>query len=518
MNAESRSLRRRLTATVVAFVTVALVITGCRSAVEVAAPDPSATPVSGGTVNVMLALDAQPSKMWTTRGGNVPWVGNVIEPLVRKIPGTTETNGVLATEWTISDDAKSIDVTLREGVKFHTGKELTAADVQFTFETAKDPVNAAQFGYVANDIKSIDIEDDYHFTVTFNNPTGNVLDFFEGTPIVDSETWAGYLDGSQVNGTGPYIWEEWVPGATLSLVRNDDYWDDPAYIERIEYSVISDGTAQVSALRSGAAQLGGLQNSDAVTFEGGGFTLGGNVQAVYTFGMNITLPPFDNKDVRQAIGYAIDRERINDQVIGGLGTPGTLWWSPDEPGFDPELNEAYTYDPELAKKMIKDAGAEGAEFQIMLLANPLWQSTYDILQRNLEDVGLKPSAITLAAPEFDAAQASGNMGPGFVQIWTTSLSAASLMGALPPLRPGNPSQFNTDEYNDLRSDLVSATNPEDSAAAVEALSELMLEEAFTQPILQAPALVVTSDEVQGMEWTNRNVYLFHDAYLPALAD
>lgn len=501
--------RRNLTSVTAVFIALALVA-GSQTA------NADSQPTRGGSVTVVTPADPQPANIFAPRAGNSAWWAGVFEPLTRRDPKTSKPQPVLATSWKIAKDGLSINIKLRKGVTFQSGKPFTAQDVKFTFQKVTDPTHPAQFAFVAQQFTEIDVTGPLALTIKFKTPLSNIFDFFEGTPIVDSQTFAGLADGSKVIGTGPYKFTNWKPGASFVLQRYDGYWNkSAAYLDTINYAVISDGTAQVSALRSQRALISGLSASDAVNFQGdSGYSLALAGGYIATLGMDITKAPFTNQSVRQAVGFAIDRNRINKQVAAGLGTPTDLFWRPSEPGYVQSQPSLYTYNPAKAKKMISDAGFAGASVPIVIDAVPLWQSIFEILQNNLAAVGLVATAVTQNDAQFNQGQTGGEMGPAFLNIHgQVGLSAASLISSTPALRPTNPSKFYPAQYQTLRQNLLATTTKPASAKALAALSAYMLDQAFTQPILQAPNAIVISKQLLGMAFTVNGSFLFGSAYL-----
>ena len=353
-------------------------------------------------------------------------------------------------------------------------------------------------------------------TINFSSPLSNIYDFLDQTVIVDQETYANLGDGSEVIGTGPYEFVNWTPGASYTLERYEDYRDEEvANIDSIEYAVILDATAELSAVRSGRVQVAyGLSTNDVQEFVGNDqYTVVDSGGTIYPFGMNTTIAPFDNAEVRQALFYAVDSERINDQIMEGTGTITDLFWSPNTPGYSQDLAETYTYDPELATQMIEDAGATGTEVPIVFMQTPVMSSVFEIVANNLAAIGLEATAVPLDSPTFIARQIDGDLGPVFLGTHgQIGRGPATLLDSLPTLREGNPSQFWTDEYEELRQGVKTAS-ADDSVQALEALSAYMVEQAFVLPILQAPRQVIVSNEVEGLEIGLFSELIAHNAYV-----
>lgn len=494
----------------------ALAVTGC---VAPEAGDTSDEPVSGGTLVVAQASDFQPQVVLGLRGGNVGWVANVFEPLARVDAETGEPEPVLAAAWTFAADGLSVDIDLRDDVTFHSGRQMTADDVKWTIDFSTTPEAASQFAFIAKQFSSVEVTSPTTLTISFAQQMSHSVffDYIEQTYILDQETVAGLADGSQVVGTGPFVWGEYSPGVSLTLDRYEDYRDvDTTYLDSIEFNRAADSTALLSALRSTAAQVGlaltlvdaqGLASDPAFQVIDSGGT-------IYPFGVDVNVAPFDDVRVRQALQYAIDRDRINEQVFAGAGTPTDLFWSPTAPGVTEELATHYTYDPDKARELIEEAGATGADVPITVLAQPLLQSEYEIIANNLTEVGLSPRAVPVDEATFNSMQNQGQMGPAFLLLHgQVGFGETTMLNSLPSLRANNPSHFDSPEYQELRNALIAAIDQDEIATATADLSEYMLEQAWTVPILQARGKIVLTTTVHDVATTKRGYLLFNTAFI-----
>lgn len=466
------------------------------------------------SITVVQGPDAQPRNILPTRGGNLPWIKSVFETLTLRDRETGEPQPLLATGWQLADDGLSISIELRDDVTFHTGRPMTADDVKFSFETAAEPSTAAQTGFIAREFSAIDVVSPTELTIAFAKPLPSLFDFFEETSIIDRETYDNRADGSQVVGTGPYTFASWTPKAEIALERYDGYRDpNAAQIDVINHAIIRDPTAILAALRSGRAQIAfNLVPRIAQTLERDpNYTLNPGGGAIFPLGLNVTKAPFDNKSVRQAIGYAIDRERINDQVFAGIGTATPLFWNAaDATGLD-DLSGSYEYDPEKAKAMIDAAGASGSAVKIIIPAIPPNRATAEIVQNNLTEIGFEVEVEVLDVPTYDKRQVAGDLDESFILIHgLVGYSADTLLSAAPSLREGNPSQFWTPEYQSLRDDLQAAS-ADDRPVALRALSEYMVDEAFSLAIVQSANTTVISRTVEGAVISRRGHLLLGGA-------
>lgn len=491
-----------------------LSLTGCASAVGEAA-GPASGPVRGGVLNLAANADAQPAFVLANRAGNWLWRRLVFEPLA-ELDGSGAPRPVLAKSWTFDEARTKVTVELRDDVKFHSGRAMTAADVVFSLEQAADPVNASQLAAVAKKITKIEADGDHRVVLTLSRPTDSLFDLFHLTMIVDRETFAGLADGSKVIGTGPFVWKEWKPGASLGLERNPSYRvPGRPYLDGVTVSVITDPTALQSALRGGRVHLAaGIGTMDAgLLTKDEKFTLENAGGVFYPLGLDVTAAPFDKKEARQAVAYAIDRERIKDQVFGGDATVSDLWWSPDQDGYPADLAKKYSYDPAKAKALVEQAGVKGAKVPITLANLPVPQSIFEIVQNNLREAGFEPVASVLDTAQFDARQVKGDLGPAFLLLHgMVGFSAATILDAMPSLRAGNPSKFAGAKYGELRAAVQEATDAT-RADALSGLSEYLLDEAFSNITVVANQYHVRAQALQGVGVVALGSVVATDAYL-----
>jgi peptide/nickel transport system substrate-binding protein len=299
----------------------------------------------------------------------------IFESLVAPHRETLEPVGILAESWEVNEDATVYIFHLRDGVFWHDGEPFTANDVKFTYELHMNPeVGSSYTTDLQSKIESIEVIDD--LTVQFNL-TGTLVDFGVDIGvynIVAEHIWADIpaanvvsdpgatgTDPSRVVGTGPFIFNEWILGEQVSAVRNDNYWGGAPYLDEYIFKPVPDTSALVAQLRTGEVDFGAVQESALREFEG--------VQDVrifdyptqsFTFyGTNLdpektTL--FQDREVRQAMLYAIDRQALLDSIRFGygevaVGTMPVISWA-----YNPDEITSYDYDPEMAEQLLEEAG------------------------------------------------------------------------------------------------------------------------------------------------------------------
>lgn len=485
----------------------ALGVTGlasCTSAVQQAEEqgNASAEPVSGGTLTIAQSADIQLDNLQASRTGNGSFAENVFDTLT-----TLDADGApqprLAESWEMAEDQTSMTIALRSGVTFHDGRDLTAEDVKFTLEQVAE--SSAQLAFIAQKISSIELTGDTGLALTFSEAVPNIFDLFEQTFVVDPDSADDLVGGTRVNGTGPFVFGEWVPGSSLSLTRNDAYWGDPPYLDGIDIAVITDSTALLNAVRSNRSQVAlGMSMQDINSFaENPAFEIIVNSGSIFPLGLDAEDELLSSQDVRQAINYSIDRERIATQVFGDAGTPTALPWPLDTDGYPSDLSSTYAYDLDKAKQMIKDAGAEGAAVTLTVNGLPQNISIAEVVRNNLEEAGLVPTIETLDSPAFNEAQIAGDLGMSYLPVHgLDGLTPITLLDRLPSYREGNSSHFWTDEYEQLRRDVTEATE-DDYAAALEALSQYVLEQAWAVNVVYVEGRTLVATSAHDTVWSAR---------------
>nr|WP_258562779.1 ABC transporter substrate-binding protein [Nocardioides sp. MAH-18] len=427
----------------------------------------------------------------------------------------------LATSWEQADDGLSLTLQLRDDVKFHSGRDFTSKDVEFSIKTWADPTWTVQLQRTAAAITGFDTTDPHAITLTFDHPLSNVFDLLDMLPIIDSESIDELKQGKAYVGTGPFVFESWTPSSKLEFTRNDDYWGDEPHLDGIEVDIVSDPQAQVSQLRSGQLDLiTGASNRDLETlgkdskFSVTGFD--GAAQQIYV-GADLTNPNLDDLELRKAIAYAVDRERIVDEVFRGVGTPINLPWPDYSPAYDAAGNETYPYDPDQAKGIVTKLG----DLPTLPLAYPAGNANYEqvaqIVQANLEAVGIKTELQPTEYSQFIKQLIGGTMGGLWIlqhayAHYTPSTLAVS---AYPFNADKNASHFESAEYK-RHAEAAWGAPSGDSPEAIEnyqALNKDLLDNLFLIELALLHFQVASTPDVQDFTMSKRGELDFRATYL-----
>ncbi len=329
---------------------------------------------------------------------------NVFDGLVRYKDGTLEVEPALATEWTISEDGTVYTFTLREGVRFHDGAPFDAAAVKFNFDRMLDETHPYHdtgpfpLAFFFSAVESVEAVDDRTVQFTLNAPYAPFLsNLAYPTGLLVSplsvETHGADV-GRNPAGTGPFRFVEWRSNEAVVVEANADYWDGAPALEAVVFRPITDANTRTAEMLAGGIDLMVEVPPVALSeFAGDGFTV--HEQAgphVWFLILNAKEGPFADKRVRQAANYAINKEALVNDVLEGTAEVAA---GPTPPAFAWAYNEAlepYPYDPDKARALLAEAGAEGAELTFYVteggsgMLDPVAMGT--AIQADLTAVGL----------------------------------------------------------------------------------------------------------------------------------
>jgi peptide/nickel transport system substrate-binding protein len=314
---------------------------------------------------------------------------------------------------------------LREGVKFSDGTDFTADDVVFTINFALDPQNAYAMAARINQIASAAAVDKYTVDIKTKAVFPTLL---RGLSDIIMEPKA-YVEKVGANGfaakpmgTGPFIFQEWVPGDHYTLTANKNYWGGAPKVDKIVIRTIPDGSTRVAALVSGEAQIieeVPIDLIEQITAAGAKIDeIGTTAGLVLTF--DPTIKPFDNAKIREAFDYAIDKPLIFKQILKGSGellqgqvlTKGVIGWNPDL--------QARPYDPAKAKQMLQEAGYDFNTPVVITTLNGKYVSDTDISNAAagmLTKIGVKATVEIVEGGVFQQMTSSQRWGALHVNGW-----------------------------------------------------------------------------------------------------
>ncbi|MFP4484667.1 MAG: ABC transporter substrate-binding protein [Spirochaetota bacterium] len=349
---------------------------------------------------------------------------NLYDGLVRFKDGSLDVEPALATSWDVSDDGTVYTFELREDVTFHDGTPFNAEAVKFNFDRMLNEdhpyydTGPFPLSFYFSSIQETRVVDEYTVELVLDAPFAPLISnlAYPTGLLVSPAAVEEYGDdyGRNPVGTGPYEFVEWESNTRVTVVKNQDYWGGEPGMDQIVFRPITDGNTRVNEMLSGGVDLMVEVPPDSVaTFEEQeDFTVYEQVGPhVWFLILNLREGPFTDQRVRQAANYAIDKEALVENVLQGTATVAD---SPIAPAFDWAYNddlEPYPYDPDRARELIQEAGAEGAEVTFYVteggsgMLDPVPMGTS--IQADLEAVGLDVSIETYEWNTF-----LGRVNPG----------------------------------------------------------------------------------------------------------
>ncbi len=289
---------------------------------------------------------------------------HVLEPLLER-----NTSGkfvpMLAESWSMVDNL-TWQFNLRKGVKFHNGEEFNAESVKYTIDkVARADSKMKQHSYWGDRVKSVEIKDPYTAIIHTNVPFGTLLAVLTLTVMEppklaasDPQWWNKTLIG-----TGPFRWADYQKDQQLTLEANPDYWQGAPKLSKILWRFIPETSTRLAAFKAGEVQIVDAVPPEEIAninkMSDAGVASATTYQQI-NVGFNCGKAPFNNKLVRQALNYAVDKDSIVKDFLQGYGSvavapaPITVFGAVKQP--------PYSYDPAKAKEMLSQAGVSGVSF------------------------------------------------------------------------------------------------------------------------------------------------------------
>jgi peptide/nickel transport system substrate-binding protein len=357
-------------------------------------------PKQGGTL--IVGADVSPVGLdpaLTTAFASVAIYEQMYSSLLTLDYATNMVKPDLAESWTTVDD-RTVEFTLRQGVKFHSGRELTAEDVKYTIDRLMDESVAVPLRSYLGPGAAAEVVDTYTVRVSNSTPYAPLVSALADrrpAAIVDRDVIE--QNGSLANwdgGSGPFRLVDYTPDVQVILERNPDYYEDGLpLLDRIEFRIIPDENARIAAIRAGEVDLTIVKDAKlAATLRGDQRIVLNEVPSFWRSGtvINTRRPPLDDVRVRQAISYGINRQELIDTVLLGDGAitgpipPGeTVWAIP----ATPENFPTYAYDPDKARQLLEEANVSG--LKIAIDASPAYAPdipSAQVMQAQLREIGI----------------------------------------------------------------------------------------------------------------------------------
>ena len=413
--------------------------------------------------------------------------------------------------------------TIRDGVTFHDGTPLTAADVVASMSRHLDPAVGSSWYSVYQNVTSIEQTGDREVTVTeaspdsqFNLAMGGSAGVIESAATL-AEAGADYGNSTGgVNCTGPFSLTEWKSGERITLTRYDDYWDESlrAKSGEVEFIFMNDANARVNALASGEVDGGWMVPLEAIPqLENSsvGDMLFGMSTAVSSLIVSNLEGPLGDANVRKALLMALDREGIVSAAAKGYGevtdalTTESVWVGASEAGLSAAFDDLteYPYDLDAAKQLVEEAGVAGEE--IVLVTAPISSDFNVIAQATAaaaESIGLKATIETITPNAYTALFSDPSAREG-VDLFYTSwyLSSPDPLEMYSVLRTGEFSNYggwSDPEFDQVVNEAIAIDDPAARSEKTAEAQRIANEELPWLPLYNGPMPLFLGERITGV--------------------
>jgi peptide/nickel transport system substrate-binding protein len=390
---------------------------------------------------------------------------------------------MLATSWKLSDEGKTLELKLREGWTYHDGTPFDAASVKANMERSKTLLGSFNANSLAS-VQSVEVADPHTVRIYTDGGAGALIGVLGGSAGMMMSPAAFDKNGEDIKptgGSGPYRMASYQPGSRVEYTAVKDYWDpDAQNVAKMVFLISGDDNARLNAVITGASDVTFLRASMYEPAKKAGLVVCQRPSlSSYNIKLNTKRSEFDDKRVRKAISYAINRKAVQ-QITNGFCEPSTQLFPSSYFASNPDLDKGELYNPDKAKQLLKEAGlADGFSFDLEVLNLSLYQQIAEIVQYNLAQVGITmsitPKSIGLLSENFSVKKSSSA-----VLEEQKASSDPSILTSEYYLADGfyNPGGFTTDEITRLNAEAMNSADAEERGPIYAKLFKAVADEAY----------------------------------------
>lgn len=337
------------------------------------------------------------------------YVFNHVYETLFRLDDSGNTNPVLATGYTVSDDALTYTIEIVKDAVFHDGTPLKASDVVFTYEFAKQYTARASYCKM---VESVTAVDDY--TLEFKlNAVEPLFIAYTSEMFILSEKFVTENNGEitdKVCGSGPYTMVSFDPAVNCVLTANESYRLGVAKVKDLEIRYVGDDSSALVSFEAGAIDVMAIPSAmvESIKSNSKFGTQNSTPKHTAIIALNTTVAPLDNKLVRQALSYAVDKQAMVEVAYEGLAEVARLQAGLNSFGVDFSEAPDISYNPEKAKALLAQAGyPDGINFTEMgihmdVIAGGYHEKIAQVFQQNLSDIGCQIELISTEIPDEKA--------------------------------------------------------------------------------------------------------------------
>lgn len=447
-----------------------------------------------GMTQDLVSLDPHES----TDAGTRSVVFNIYEGLV-KPSSSGDLIAAVAEDYQIDQAGTEYVFTLREGIKFQNGQEVTLKDIEYSFNRYAE-FSGENSAFVKS-VKELSFPDEKTVRITLTNPDSEFL---------SELTFAIIPDGNDPNenpiGTGPYMVTEYKAGQYLDLSKNQYYWvEKEPYLDTVRFKFIADVNTAFTELQAGTidvlnylttAQVEALKKSAGDEFR----IVEGNMNLVHAMYLNNQAGPLSDVRVRQALCYAVDRDAINSFlfagksiIIGSHMTPQLPTW------YEPAAASVYTYDVQKAKDLLEQAGYKDG-FDLTITVPSAYSQHVDTAQIIADQLSLVGIRVTIKQVEWTVWLSDVYKGRDYeatVIGFDGKLNPSDWMAKYGTDAPKNMMNYSNAEYDELLEKALKAVDTEEKASYYKQMQMNLAENAASVYIEDPADFVAMNSQFDG---------------------
>lgn len=417
-------------------------------------------------------------------------------------------------------DETTLQMTIKQDIKFHNGNEFLIEDVLYTIKRGKESE------YTTWITENIDIdntkilEDGVTLEIKYTIPRGDSLAALCFLYVVNEATCeeSGYNPETNPVGTGAFKYSTLVKGDRMEFESNADYWNGAPAFEKLIFRTITESASRTIELESAGVDViyGVATNDIALLADNPQITVHRTPNYSLNFvGFNCQVEPFNDPLVRQAITYALDKEAIVEVVYGEKGSVATGPISDNIFGYSADVME-YTYDVEKAKELLAQAGyPDGFETTITVSDSQERITTAEIIQNQLSAIGVTVTSEVLENATYldRVVESKFNM---YALGWTTNTGDADY-GLYETYHSDCPTWSNTSRYSNPEVDTIlekarASTDSQERLALYAEVQKILVEDAPQIYMWNGEEILAARSNVQGLELNPSGRHNFSTVY------